>query len=104
MATLDFNKAAADAWQAKAENLNQRTDLCLKAAGDALNTLKAESVGELVDEIGLTGAQLLENAAKMVNNLRGIVDAVKNIGSRLLSWVAEQAGVVSGARSKSTNL
>ena len=104
MANLDFNEAGARAWMARAENLNERTNQAIQAVSACLETLKANSVGDMIDELGVTGAQLLEHGAQMAQSLSGLIDTVQKIIASLASAVLEAVAQVVGGRGRSTNL
>lgn len=104
MAELDFDQAAADAWSDRAQTLQEKTDMALKQVSAGLEMLAAQSKGDLIEEIKLTGAELLDNTAKMIHNMSEIVNAVKNIGARLLSWVTQQTSDNASARARSIDL
>lgn len=103
MSILDFNEPAARAWMAKAEDLNNRTELCMKSVGAALETLKNNSAGDMIDELGLTGAQVLESTSKLMTAMSGLVSAISNIIGSLIQATAEAAASVVAGRAKGTN-
>lgn len=102
MAIIEFNQGAAEAWMAKAEELNQRTGIYMNAVANCLQEIKSDSVGEMVDELVSTGAQVLEHSAGLVHALGGIVSGVRGIISRLLAASAEMVGEVASNKGQIT--
>ena len=103
MANLVFNEGGARAWKAKAEDLNRRTEMSLRAVASCLETLQKDSVGEMVDEIGVTGAQIIEHTAQMAQSLSALISTVERIISSLAQAVMETVAQVISGRGKSTN-
>jgi hypothetical protein len=80
MAELDIKgKAAAEAWQEKATNLNNRTQDKLTQVSACLQELQTESVGDMVDQIAEAGAEMLAATAKMMDAMSKMVSMVKDI-------------------------
>jgi hypothetical protein len=102
MAIIEFNQGMAESWMAKAEELNQRTGNYMNAVANCLQEIKADSVGEMVDEVVATGAQVLEHSAGLVHSLSGIVSGVRGIIGRLLAASAEMVGEVVSNRGAMT--
>lgn len=103
MAILDFNQAQANAWVAKAEDLNERTNNIMKGVNACLQEIQGESVGDMVDELVVTGAQMIEATANMVTALGSIVNAIHGIFAALAQAVVEAVAEVAGSRGKMTD-
>lgn len=104
MALLDFNQGAADAWVAKAEELNNRCDTYVKAVGACLQEIKSDSVGDMVDDLALAGAQVIDASAQLMSSLSAIVSGVRNIFTRLLQAAAEMVADVDANKGTITKL
>ena len=103
-ATINIQQNEAKAWQKQAEDLNTRTDELLKMVGNLLESLKAESVGDFVDELVNTGTKLLANGAEMITAMNGLIDAISQILGALVSAVAEAVGNVLGNFAKNVTV
>ena len=102
MAIIEFDESAARAWMTKAEDLNNRTELCMRSVAAALETLKTNSVGDMVDEVALTGAQVLEATNGLVTAMSGIVSSISSIIGALAQAVMEGVASAIAGRAKGT--
>ncbi len=103
-ATINIQQNEAKAWQERANALNERTEQLLKMVGACFETLNAESVGDFVDELVVTGVKLLDNGAQMIGAMNGLIDAVNNILSSLAQAVGEAVSNVVSNLVRNTTL
>lgn len=101
MGVLDFKgRAAANAWKAKAEDLNQRADTVMKGVTEVIEHINTESRGQMVDELVTTGSQMVESAGKMVSAFAQLVTAVDTIIDILSNAAQAAVDFVTGNRGK----
>ena len=105
MALIDFKgKVAAENWKRELSELNNRTDQALKDVGNTIKEIQTESVGDPVDQLVETGANLLNAAAEVIKGLQGLESAIQNIINLLIQKISEAAQAVADNRAKGTDL
>lgn len=102
MAVLDFNQGAAEAWMQKAEELNGRCKTYVEMVGNCLNTLKANSIGDAIDELGVAGAQVINASATLISSLSAIVTGIRGIFNKLVQASMEMVADVAANKSAIT--
>ena len=102
---LDFKgRAAAEAWKAEAEALNERTEQKLKQVTACLQDIKGESVGDMVDHLFEAGGEMIEATTVMAKAMRGIVDMVSKMISSFIQALADAVSGVDSQKGTMTHL
>ncbi len=70
---------AAKNWEAKAKDLNERTDSTLKDVSNLLKSVRDFSEGTLVDEIYDVGTTLVTATTKLMEGMNKIFDVVHGL-------------------------
>lgn len=103
MALFDVNESQAREWCRKAEELNERTKTAMNMVGTCLQEIQSESTGEMVDQLVLTGAQVLDATARLTESLSAVKNALEEILSMLANAVMNAVDIISGNRTNTTN-
>lgn len=100
MASIQMEgRAAANAWKARAQELNERTERLLNEVSTTLESVREYSEGSLVDEIVALGASLATATNKLLSAMNGLFDVVNNLLNLLESFISGSTSDVQKTKS-----
>lgn len=100
---FDFKgRAAANAWKAELEQLNDQAASIMKGASACMEEINRDSAGGFVDELVKTGSEMVVSTNQMVSAFNGLADAIVNVIALMERLASGLFDAVTGNKSAMT--